>query len=93
METSFRVFDANPHTEIRKHCRFNVATLSPAIICLLYDFPHTTTYSFNTDANGYLKGKPAGKNETEAKRKIGYSGLIKLIHSIYAHVIYIRLDA
>ena len=78
METTFQVWDPTPHDGIRTHCKFSIVGVNDAIICLLYDFPPTTTYSFNADSNGKLKGTPVGKNEAEAQRKIGYSGKMDL---------------
>ena len=74
METTFRVWDPTPHDDIRKHCKFSINGASQAIICLLYDFPPTTTYTIIADRNGKLKGVPNANIEDEANRKIGYSG-------------------
>jgi hypothetical protein len=78
METTFRVWDPVTRNDIQKHCKFNIARHSQAVICLLYDFPPTTTYNFIEDSNGKLKGTPGAINEKEANRKIGYSGIIAL---------------
>ena len=75
METNFKIFDPPKIDDIRKHCRFRNMGLSPAVICLLYDFPPTKTYMFNVDSKGTLsKDSPFERTENDANRKIGYSG-------------------
>ena len=72
MESRFRVIEK----EIKTLCNFDPhgPVGSKAHVCLLYDFPPTTTYIFKTDGNGNLKSTLGPKREDDVKRKVGYSG-------------------
>ena len=42
-------------------------------ICLRYDFPSTTTYTFTTNNNGNLEDDVKEEKENPAERNRGYS--------------------
>ena len=72
MESRFRVIEKERETM----CNYgpHEPCGNKAHVCLLYDFPPTTTYIFKTDDKGNLKSMSGPKREDDAKRKVGYSG-------------------